>query len=114
MKHRVLLPFLPFFYLGSLWAQPTATPTPTPPAVDHGYKPLTLKLNEDGSKYVRFLIWHQFWLTQTANNPGTVDVNGLPQSSATDFALRRSRVLWYAQISPRCNYLEPACGGVLD
>jgi len=101
MKYRVLLPFLPFFYLGSLWAQPTTTPTPAPPAVDHGYKPLTLKLNEDGSKYVRFLMWHQFWLTQTANNPGTVDVNGLPQSSTTDFALRRSRVLWYAQISPR-------------
>jgi hypothetical protein len=71
------------------------------PAVDHSYKPLTIKLSEDGSKYMRFIMWHQFWLTHTFNNPGTVDVNGLPQESTSDIALRRSRVLWYAQVSPR-------------
>lgn len=71
------------------------------PAVDHSYKPLTLKLNEDGSKYVRFIIWHQFWATHTQNNPGTVDVNGLGINSSTDIALRRSRMLAYAQVSPR-------------
>lgn len=84
-----------------------ATPPPTP-AVDHSYKPLTLKLNEDGSKYVRFIMWHQFWVTATQNNPGTTDVNGqlidgtgTKSGWSTDIALRRSRFLAYAQISPR-------------
>jgi len=84
-----------------------ATPPPTP-AVDHSYKPLTLKLNEDGSKYVRFIMWHQFWATATQNNPGTTDVNGqlidgtgTKSGWSTDIALRRSRFLAYAQISPR-------------
>lgn len=84
------------------WTQP-ATPAPPPaaPVVDHSYKPLTLKLNEDGSKYVRFIIWHQFWATYTQNNPGTKDVNGKSVSESYDFAIRRSRFLAYAQISPR-------------
>ncbi len=83
------------------------TPPPTP-AVDHSYKPLTLKLNEDGSKYVRFIMWHQFWATATQNNPGSTDVNGQlidgtgsKSGWSTDIALRRSRFLAYAQISPR-------------
>ncbi len=71
------------------------------PKTDHSYKPLTLKLSEDGSKYVRFLIWHQFWATLTQNNPGTVDVNGREIATTTDLALRRSRFLAYAQVSPR-------------
>ncbi len=71
------------------------------PKVDHSYKPLTLKLSEDGNKYVRLLIWHQFWGTFTQNNPGTVDVNGNEIATTTDIALRRSRFLAYAQVSPR-------------
>ncbi len=79
------------------------------PAVDHSYKPLMLKLNDDGSKYIRFIVWHQFWLTATQNNPGTRDVNGnlidgsdgADKTWTTDFALRRSRFLAYAQVSPR-------------
>lgn len=100
------------------YAQPGPPPpatTTTPPVVgpqkpqDHTYKPLTLKLNEDGSKYVRFIMWHQFWATATQNNPDTRDVKGqLIDGSenadgawSTDIALRRSRFLAYAQISPR-------------
>ncbi len=71
------------------------------PQIDHSYKPLTLKLSEDGNKYVRFLIWHQFWATLTQNNPGTLDVNGNEIATTTDLALRRSRFLAYAQVSPR-------------
>lgn len=71
------------------------------PAVDHSYKPLTLKLSEDGSKYVRFIIWNQFWATYTQNNPGTVDVNGNVIETSSDMALRRARMLAYAQVSPR-------------
>ncbi len=64
------------------------------PKDDHSYKPLTLKLNEKGSKYVRFIIWHQQWL-QTNNRE--VDDQKLQLNS---FA-RRSRFLAYAQISPK-------------
>lgn len=57
--------------------------------VDHSYKPLTLKLNDDGSKYIRFITWHQMWL-QTGS-----------EQDALTFSIRRSRFLAYAQISPR-------------
>ena len=65
MKKRQLHHWLMVFLLltgftaGDLQAQEK-------PEVDHSYKPLTLKLSEDGSKYVRFIIWHQQWV-QTNN-----------------------------------------------
>lgn len=116
MTLRRLLPFC--FTL--LWgvtstAQSTSTTPaapPPPPKVDHSYKPLTLKLSDDGSKYVRFIMWHQFWATFTENNPGTKDVNGNlidgtngAKAWSSDLALRRSRFLAYAQISPRAMIL---------
>ncbi|MGB0524675.1 MAG: porin [Flammeovirgaceae bacterium] len=70
-------------------------------AIDHTYKPLKLNLSEDGQKYMRFIMWHQFWGKFTSNNPGTVDINGDSKDSNTDFGLRRSRVLAFAQISPK-------------
>ena len=69
--------------------------------VDHSYKPLTLKLDKSGKKYIRFITWQQFWAKSTENNPGTVDVEGNPMDNSLDFGLRRSRFLFYAQISPR-------------
>ncbi len=62
--------------------------------VDHSYKPLMLKLNDSGSKYVRFIVWHQQWL-QT-NNLKVDDA----KTQLTSFA-RRSRFLAFAQVSPR-------------
>lgn len=61
---------------------------------------LKLNLNEDGSKYVRFIIWNQIWARQTANNPNTM-VNGERQDHTFDVGIRRARVLAYAQITPR-------------
>jgi len=61
---------------------------------DYSYKPLKLDLNEDGSKYVRFIIWHQHWV-QT-NNLAVEDA-----SLEMTHLARRSRFLAYAQISPR-------------
>ena len=62
--------------------------------IDHSYKPLKLNLSQDGSKYVRFIIWHQQWL-QT-NNLKADDA----KTQLTSFA-RRSRFLAFAQVSPR-------------
>jgi hypothetical protein len=82
--------------------QKTEQAPQTPPVErDHSYKPLTLKLNEDGSKYIRFIMWHQFWGRYINNNPGTNDLNGAANGDDWDFGLRRSRFLAYAQISPR-------------
>ncbi|MEM6723298.1 MAG: porin [Bacteroidota bacterium] len=64
------------------------------PEADHSYKPLTVRLNEKGDKYVRFIIWNQFWLA--SNNLSEDDSKFQVTPS-----LRRSRVLAYAQISPR-------------
>lgn len=57
------------------------------------YKPLTLKVNEDGSQYVRFILWHQQWLT--TNNLNVDDAKMQLTSS-----VRRSRFLAYAQLHP--------------
>lgn len=119
MKSRFyLLLFFSLVNLVLINAQPsTTTPAPATTApvkpADHTYKPLTLKLNEDGSKYVRFIMWHQFWATATQNNPDTKDVQGAfvdgsenaDKAWSTDIALRRSRFLAYAQISPRAMIL---------
>jgi hypothetical protein len=56
---------------------------------DHNYKPLQVKLNEDGSKYIRFITWHQMWL------------QGASEQKGPKFSIRRSRFLAYAQISPK-------------
>jgi|GEM_PF-249690 len=73
----------------------TSTPTLVKEKqADHSYKPLQVKLNEDGSKYVRFIMWHQIWAT--TNNLSQKDAN-----LQTSFSIRRSRFLAYAQISPK-------------
>ncbi|MGY6561328.1 MAG: porin [Luteibaculaceae bacterium] len=69
--------------------------------INHNYVPLTLKLSEDGKKYIRFIVWNQIWTRATEMNPGTVDAFGDPMSSGWDIGIRRARFLAYAQISPR-------------
>lgn len=60
--------------------------------VDHSYKPLKLNLNEDGSKYIRFIMWHQIW-AESNNFSDNSDFSVTP-------SIRRSRFLAYAQVSP--------------
>lgn len=55
------------------------------------YKPLILKTSEDGEKYIRFILWNQFWLEN----------DDIGSSNGYNMRIRRSRVLAYAQISPR-------------
>ena len=52
---------------------------------------MMIKLDEKGQKFIRFITWHQMWVSHTINNPGTLDVNGKVQKTATDIAIRRSR-----------------------
>ncbi len=60
---------------------------------DHSYKPLTIKLDESGQKYVRFIMWHQIWAT--TNN---LDTDTKLQITPS---IRRSRFLAFAQVSPK-------------
>ena len=53
---------------------------------------LKVGLNEDGSKYFRLLSWHQMW---------AVAQKGEDHNYQTNFLLRRSRVLMFAQINDR-------------
>ncbi|MEO0338380.1 MAG: porin [Bacteroidota bacterium] len=61
---------------------------------DHSYKPLMVKLSDDGKKYIRFIMWHQIWAT---TNNLAVDDSKLQLSTS----IRRSRLLAFAQVSPR-------------
>lgn len=67
---------------------------------EHYGKGLKLGLNEQGDKYIRFIVWNQIWARWTDNNPGT-SVNGVPSNSTMDIGARRLRFLAYAQITPR-------------
>ena len=58
------------------------------------YRPLTLKLTDDGAKYIRFIIWNQFWLRTNDLSAEDADLRVNPR-------LRRTRVLMFSQISPR-------------
>jgi hypothetical protein len=60
---------------------------------------LKFNLDSTGKKYVRMLTWHQVWLRNNENNPGST-INGEASSSQWDMSLRRSRFLMYAQINP--------------
>lgn len=70
-------------------------------AVDHSYHPLKLKLSEDGSKFVRFIVWGQMWASINENNPGTLGASGQPSTYTSDIGIRRARVLAVAQVSPK-------------
>jgi len=81
-------------FSASVLAQTSAPP-------DNYGSGLKLDLNQEGTKFVRMIMWHQFWATYNQNNPGTKDINGNAQSSSLDLGIRRSRLLMYAQLSPR-------------
>jgi len=89
MKQLLTTLLLMTFVLGTVISQDSS-----PPEEDHSYKPLTLKLNDSGSKYLRFIMWHQLWVT---SNNLSDDNSNLSFSSS----IRRSRFLAFSQISSR-------------
>ncbi|MGD9327495.1 MAG: porin [Cyclobacteriaceae bacterium] len=65
------------------------------------YKPLKLNMSEDGSYYLRVLLWAQIWTTLVDNNPGTIGYDLKPDNSSTNIGIRRARMLFWAQMGPR-------------
>jgi len=104
MKNKLLkigASIMMILLVNQLFAQDTIPSQKAGDLVDHTYKPLTLKLNEEGSKFIRFIVWNQMWARVTENNPGTLNVNGMPSNTSSDIGIRRARMLAYAEISPR-------------
>ena len=56
MKKLILLLLVLAFLPIAIWGQEESAEP------DHSYKPLTVKLDEGGKKYIRFITWHQMWL----------------------------------------------------
>jgi len=70
---------------------------------------LKFNFNEDGSKYIRVVLWNQIWMRSIQNNPGTL-IAGAPSQTTWDLGARRIRGMAYAQWSPR--YLVLAHVGI--
>lgn len=61
---------------------------------DQVIQPVKIELNDDGSQYIRFIMWQQFWLT---TNNLAADQGQLQLSTS----IRRSRYMVYAQLTDK-------------
>ncbi len=64
---------------------------------------LKLKLNEDGSHYIKATFMNQVWFRYADYNPGTT-VLGSPTSSGFDIGLRRTRFQIYGQLTDHVTF----------
>ena len=82
-----------------------------------GHQPLRWNLNENGSHWLAFHTYAQFWMRGTENNPGSI-ISEEPQSSTFDISIRRFRLGIQAQLTEKLfvysqiginnlNYLSP-------
>jgi hypothetical protein len=62
---------------------------------------MTLVLDEQGKKYIRFITWNQTWTMFRDNNPGTVDAYDNLKDSSLDIGLRRTRFIAYSQLTEK-------------
>ena len=83
-------------------AAPPAVPTPVK-SVPYGAG-MKVNLSPDGSKYLRFIAWTQFWAQYNENNSNTLR-DGVPKSDQVAFGLRRTRLIALAQLNPRFLFL---------
>ena len=59
---------------------------------------MRLKLNEDGSHYLKWTFMNQVWLRYNDSNPGTT-VLGEPANETFDIGLRRTRIQFFGQLT---------------
>ena len=59
---------------------------------------MRLKLNEDGSRYLKWTFMNQVWLRYNDSNPGTT-VLGEPANQTFDIGLRRTRIQFFGQLT---------------
>ncbi len=70
---------------------------------------MKINVNQDGSKFIRFITWNQIWFRSSQMNPGTT-VGGESATNSIDIGARRLRFLAYAQLSKR--YMVMAHWGI--
>jgi hypothetical protein len=75
----------PFFLFGQSGLSPTI-------------EEMKLKLNEDGSHYLKWTFLNQIWLRYNDSNPGTT-VMGEPANETFDIGLRRTRIQFFGQLT---------------
>src|SRR5690349_18107796 len=75
----------------SLYAQDA--PAKKPPIEE-----MRLKLNDDGSHYLKWTFMNQVWLRYNDSNPGTT-VMSEPAANTFDIGLRRTRIQFYGQLT---------------
>src|SRR6267154_224594 len=64
---------------------------------------LRLKLNDDGSHYIKATFLNQAWFRYADYNPGTT-VLGSPTSNGFDIGLRRTRFQLYGQLTDHVTF----------
>ncbi|MFN8414936.1 MAG: hypothetical protein U0U66_01250 [Cytophagaceae bacterium] len=64
------------------------------------FKPVKLKLNDDGSRFLQFTGLVQTWARYTDLNPGTT-INGFSESNTFDVGIRRARFQMIGQLSDK-------------
>lgn len=69
-------------------------------AQNNAIKPVLFKMNEDGSRYVRFTGLNQVWVRYTEMNPGST-VFGDPVNDMVDIGIRRLRFQAFGQLTDR-------------
>lgn len=71
---------------------------PTPPEKPKTLEEMKLKLNDDGSHYLKWTFLNQVWFRYNQSNPGTT-VMGEPADNTFDIGLRRTRVQFFGQLT---------------
>ncbi|HEY9046615.1 MAG TPA: hypothetical protein VIN08_11995 [Ohtaekwangia sp.] len=75
-----------------------ASASETKPPAKTNIEELRLKLNEDGSHYLKWTFLNQVWIRYNDSNPGTT-VMGEPANETFDIGLRRTRIQFYGQLT---------------
>ena len=98
MKLFFLLSMLCLFgWSGLAQGQQMGTDQPKPEPKKE-IEELRLKLNEDGSHYIKATFLNQIWFRGNQSNPGT-SVLGTPANQTFDIGLRRTRLQLYGQLT---------------
>ena len=68
------------------------------PSSSNAIEEMRLKLNDDGSHYLKWTFLNQVWLRYNDSNPGTT-VMSEPAAETFDIGLRRTRIQFYGQLT---------------
>jgi hypothetical protein len=60
----------------------------------------TIKLNDDGSHYLKFTLTNQIWFRYNQSNPGST-IDGTPKNETFDIGIRRSRIQMFGALNKR-------------